>query len=95
MTFSSCVSPDPQYKGETAIVGKVRRAGEPAAGAYIRLLDAGGDFVGEIQADDKGAFTFFAGPGEWRLVCLAPGSDRKEEHVNLAKGDELQVEFVL
>jgi len=95
MTFDSCVSPDPQYKGETAILGEVKVAGEPLAGAYIRLLDGGKDFVGEVQSDEAGKFVFFAGPGDWYLVCLAPGDRRLEEKVALASGDELQVSFAL
>jgi hypothetical protein len=95
MPFSSCVSPDPSYKGETAIVGEVKVAGEPLAGAYIRLLDAGKDFVGEVQSDAAGKFTFFAGAGDWYLVCLAPGDARLEEKVALDKGQELQVTFAL
>jgi hypothetical protein len=95
MSFSSCVSPDPTYKGETAILGKIQKGGAPYPGAYIRLLDSGKDFVGEVKSDEAGKFQFFAGPGEWFLVCLAPGSDRQEQPVSLSKGDELQVEFAL
>jgi len=95
VSFSSCVSPEPTYKSETAILGKIQKGGSPYPGAYIRLLDSGKEFVGEVQSDAQGKFQFFAGPGEWHLVCLAPGSDRAEQPVSLAKGDELQVEFAL
>jgi hypothetical protein len=93
MAFSSCVAPEPTYKGETAIVGKLRKDGAPLADAYIRLLDAGKNFVGEVKSDDQGAFHFFCGAGRWHLVCIGAGIDRKEQEVDLGKGDELQVEF--
>ena len=67
----------------------------PVAGAFIRLLDQGKDFVGEVRSDGSGDFHFFAGPGEWTLVCLAPGAERDEQTIALEKGQELQVEFDL
>ena len=93
MSFSSCIAPDPLYKGETAIVGKVRKGAAPVAGAYIRLLDATKNFVGEVTSDDEGKFHFFAAAGEWTLVCLAPGAVRAQHEVELSRGDELEVEF--
>jgi hypothetical protein len=95
MSFSSCVSPDPKYKGETAIIGKVLREGAGVEGAYIRLLDGKGDFVGEIRSDGAGEFTFFANGGPWRLVVLAPGADRLEHAVELTQGQELEVTLEL
>src|SRR5207245_2038264 len=74
--FSSCVSPDPQYKGETAIVGRIKKEGAPVAGAFIRLLDQGKEFVGEVRSDDSGDFHFFAGAGQGAVVGLAPGPGR-------------------
>ena len=93
MSFSSCIAPDPQYRGETAIVGKIRRGADPVAGAYVRLLDASKDFVGEVTSDDEGRFHFFAAAGEWTLVCLAPGAIRVQHDIELNRGDELEVEF--
>ena len=92
MSFTSCISPDPRYRGETAIVGVVRKDGEPAKGAYVRLLSSTRDFVGEIRADDEGRFTFFVAPGDWVVVCLVPGADRAEHVFTLAQGQELDVE---
>jgi uncharacterized protein YfaS (alpha-2-macroglobulin family) len=95
MSFSSCVSPDPKYKGETAILGSVKRDGAPVEGAYVRLLDGKGDFVGEIRSDGEGRFVFFANGGPWRLVVLAPGAERAEHDVELTQGQELEVTFEL
>jgi hypothetical protein len=92
MSFTSCVSPDPRYRGETAIAGVVRKDGGPAKGAYVRLLDATRDFVGEIRVNDEGRFTFFVAPGDWLLVILVPGLERTEHPVSLSQGEELDVE---
>jgi hypothetical protein len=92
MSFSSCVSPDPHYRGETSIVGVVRSGGKPADGAYVRLLDASRDFVGEIRANVNGRFVFFVAPGDWVLVVLVPGHDRTEHTVTVAQGEEIEVE---
>ena len=94
MSFDSCVSPDPKYRGETAIVGEVKVAGAPLPGAYVRLLDAGKDFVGEIQTDSAVSSPFLPAlaSGTW---LPAPGDSRLEEKVVLDKGQELQVTFAL
>jgi hypothetical protein len=57
---------------ETVIGGRVRLGGNPVAGAYVRLLDSGGDFTGEVVTDDAGGFRFLARPGEWSVRVLSP-----------------------
>jgi hypothetical protein len=59
--------------GETVIVGGVRADGAPVGGAYVRLLDAGGEFTAEVVASREGSFRFFARPGTWTIRALAPG----------------------
>jgi hypothetical protein len=59
---------------EAVIQGTVTRDGEPVGGAYVRLLDAGGEFTAEVPTSATGAFRFFAGAGSWTLRTLAPGS---------------------
>lgn len=59
--------------GETVIQGRVVRAGAGVPSAYVRLLDRGGDFTGEVQTGTSGGFRFFAAPGAWTLKVLAPG----------------------
>jgi hypothetical protein len=59
----------------SAIVqGQVTRDGEPAAGAYVRLLDPSGEFTAEVVTSATGAFRFFARPGQWTLRALAAGA---------------------
>jgi hypothetical protein len=59
---------------------------EDGAGAFVQLRDSGGDFVGEVRADDDGRFTLYPIPGEWTLVCLTP-NDRRERHVDVGSDD--------
>jgi len=62
----------------SVICGTVRHGGEVPRAAYVRLLDASGDFVAEVKADAAGEFRFFAGPGAWRVRALGPGSSAEE-----------------
>lgn len=57
---------------ETVITGLVRTAeGEPVGGAYVRLLDSGGEFTAEVVTSPAGQFRFFAAPGKWTLRALS------------------------
>jgi len=57
---------------ETVISGYVRTdVGEPIAGAYVRLLDATGEFTAEVVTSSAGQFRFFAAPGTWTLRALS------------------------
>lgn len=53
--------------------GRVVRDGEPVAAAYVRLLDASGEFTAEVVSSATGVFRFFANPGRWTVRALAPG----------------------
>ncbi len=57
---------------QTVIQGQVWYEGAPVAGAYVRLLDATGEFSAEVVTSPVGEFRFFAAPGEWKLRSLAP-----------------------
>ena len=59
---------------ETVIQGTVTKDGNPVGGAYVRLLDAHGEFTAEVPTSATGAFRFFAAPGTWTLRTLAPGA---------------------
>ena len=59
---------------ETVIQGQVSRDGQPVGGAYVRLLDAFGEFTAEVPTSATGNFRFFAAPGSWTLRTLAPGA---------------------
>jgi hypothetical protein len=56
---------------ETVITGVVRAGAEPVAGAYVRLLDATGEFTAEVVTSAAGQFRFFAAPGTWTLRALS------------------------
>ena len=64
---------------ETVISGSVVKGDSPVAGAYVRLLDATGEFVAEVVSGDGGEFRFFAAPGAWTVSVLSrEGSVRRE-----------------
>src|SRR5512138_2704307 len=56
---------------ETVITGVVRAGQEPVPGAYVRLLDATGEFTAEVVTSAAGQFRFFAAPGTWTLRALS------------------------
>src|SRR5258705_13822268 len=56
---------------ETVITGQVMVGAEPVVGAYVRLLDASGEFTAEVVTSAAGQFRFFAAPGRWTLRALS------------------------
>ena len=77
---AGCAAPDQSaplpasvdLEKETVITGVVRSAdGEAVAGAYVRLLDATGEFTAEVVTSPQGVFRFFAAPGSWTLRALS------------------------
>ena len=56
---------------ETVITGVVKAGDGPVAGAYVRLLDATGEFTAEVVTSAAGHFRFFAAPGTWTLRALS------------------------
>jgi len=77
---------------EAVVQGVVLRAGEPVGGAYVRLLDSGGEFTAEVPTSATGHFRFFAAPGEWTLRVLAPGADTVDRSVVAEQGVVAEVE---
>jgi hypothetical protein len=71
--------------GQTVIQGQVLRDAAPVPSAYVRLLDAGGEFTAEVVTSANGGFRFFAAPGEWTLRALARGA-QGERSVRAAPG---------
>jgi hypothetical protein len=55
---------------ETVIYGAVTAGDAPVAGAYVRLLDATGEFTAEVITSATGDFRFFAAPGSWTLSVM-------------------------
>jgi hypothetical protein len=56
---------------ETVITGVVSAGQTPVEGAYVRLLDASGEFTAEVVTSATGSFRFFAAPGTWTLRALS------------------------
>jgi hypothetical protein len=56
---------------ETVLVGRVVAGGLPVGGAFVRLLDGGGEFTAEVVSSASGDFRFFARPGNWTVRALS------------------------
>ncbi|SIS17196.1 DUF1416 domain-containing protein [Williamsia sterculiae] len=57
---------------ETVLTGQVLDdEGAAVGGAFVRLLDGGGEFTAEVVASGSGDFRFFAAPGTWTLRALS------------------------
>jgi hypothetical protein len=80
---------------ESVIQGVVTRGGEPVPGAYVRLLDGGGEFTAEVPTSATGQFRFFAAPGTWTLRTLAPGVPPADHSVVATKGSVAEVAVTL
>ncbi|MCW2633253.1 MAG: hypothetical protein JWR88_2215 [Pseudonocardia sp.] len=63
--------PGTSLESETVLAGKVLAAGEPVGGAFVRLLDGGGEFTAEVVSSATGDFRFFAAPGNWTVRALS------------------------
>jgi len=80
--------------GSQAVVqGHVTSSGTPVPSGYARLLNAEGEFVAEVPLGEDGGFVFYAAPGDWTLLVLAPGGVRVEQPVSASTGmiTELEV----
>ena len=64
--------------------------GTAVANGYVRLVDATGEFTGEVPTNSDGQFRFFAAPGAWTLVVQAPGA-RAELKVEATRGVPVDV----
>ncbi|MFF0146477.1 uncharacterized protein DUF1416 [Amycolatopsis sulphurea] len=56
--------------GQVVLAGKVSGAAGPIGGAFVRLLDGGGDFAGEVVSSAEGDFRFYAAAGAWTVRAL-------------------------
>jgi len=93
-TVDGCGAPDQSaalpasvdLEKETVITGAVRGAdGDAVGGAYVRLLDSGGEFTAEVVTSAAGQFRFFAAPGSWTLRALSR-SGNGDASVTAARG---------
>jgi Protein of unknown function (DUF1416) len=70
---------------ETVIAGRVVDGAEPVSSAYVRLLDASGEFTAEVPTGDGGVFRFFAAPGDWTVRALS-SAGKGEQKLTAAAG---------
>ena len=80
---------------QAVISGVVRRAGAAVAGAYVRLLDASGEFAAEVPTDDTGQFRFCAAPGTWTVRTLAAGAPVVDRAVVAQRGVVAEVDVAV
>ena len=80
---------------ESVIQGVLTRGGQPVAGAYVRLLDGGGEFTAEVPTSATGQFRFFAAPGTWTLRTLAPKADPVDSTVVAEIGEVAVIEVLI
>jgi hypothetical protein len=80
---------------EAVVQGVVTRDGEPVGTAYVRLLDASGEFTAEAPTSATGHFRFFARPGTWTVRTLAPGAEPVDQQVVAATGEIAELEIAV
>jgi hypothetical protein len=80
---------------EAVVQGVVVHDESPVGGAYVRLLDSGGEFTAEVPTSASGHFRFFAAPGSWTLRVLAPGTDAVDRSVVAQQGVVAEVEIAI
>jgi hypothetical protein len=80
---------------ETIIQGTVSRGGEPAGGAYVRLLDSSGEFTAEVVTSATGAFRFFARPGSWTVRALGTNDAKADATVDAKQGEVTEATLAL
>lgn len=75
----TCAAPDQSagipvgvdVSGQAVVQGKVCKDNAPVAGAFVRLLDASGEFTAEVVTSAGGDFRFYAAPGSWTVRALS------------------------
>lgn len=76
---------------EAVVQGQVLRDGQPVSNAYVRLLDASGEFTAEVPTSASGHFRFFAGDGQWTVRTLAPRAETVDQAVTAQIGSVAEV----
>ncbi|NHC46857.1 DUF1416 domain-containing protein [Motilibacter aurantiacus] len=80
---------------QAVVAGVVSRDDAPLAGAYVRLLDASGEFVAEVPTSATGQYRFFAASGEWTVRVLAPGAQPTDRAVRATVGEVTRVDVAV
>jgi hypothetical protein len=55
---------------QAIVQGKILTGANPVHGAYVRLLDATGEFTAEVVTNPTGDYRFYAAPGTWTVRAL-------------------------
>ncbi len=63
--------PNVNTEVQSVLQGKVLTGQTPVAGAFVRLLDADGEFTAEVVSSPEGDFRFYAVPGTWTVRVLS------------------------
>jgi uncharacterized GH25 family protein len=79
---------------ETVIQGVVENDGHPVPGAFVRLLDASGEFTAEVVTSATGGFRFFAAPGSWTVRALS-SAGAAQSSVEAAQGSVAETTITL
>jgi hypothetical protein len=74
--MSGCGAPqqtatvDAEITDQVVVAGKVHAGEQPVSGAFVRLLDASGEFTAEVVSSAEGDYRFYAAPGTWTVRAL-------------------------
>ena len=63
--------PNVNTEVQAVLQGKVLTGQTPVSGAFVRLLDADGEFTAEVVSSPDGDFRFYAAPGTWTVRVLS------------------------
>jgi glyoxylase-like metal-dependent hydrolase (beta-lactamase superfamily II)/rhodanese-related sulfurtransferase len=76
----------------TEVAGTVESDGKAVEGAWVRLLDPAGEFVGEVVTSAAGGFRFYVTPGRWVLRVLSlRGSAELPVEAHLGRAAEVRI----
>ncbi len=64
---------------QAILQGRVLAGAEPVRGAFVRLLDATGEFTAEVVSSPTGDFRFFTAPGSWTVRALSRAGNGQVE----------------
>ncbi|APU17822.1 MULTISPECIES: DUF1416 domain-containing protein [Actinoalloteichus] len=71
---------------QVVLAGRVRAGDEGVSGAFVRLLDANGEFTAEVVSAPTGDFRFYAASGTWTVRALHKAGSGQAEIVAAGAG---------
>jgi hypothetical protein len=86
-TSASCAAPEQTVElpegtnitDQAVVQGRVFAESAPVGGAYVRLLDATGEFTAEVVSSPEGVFRFYTAPGTWTVRALSRSGNGQAE----------------